>query len=93
MDVDAYYDIDPRNRRYCEEELREIRGRYLVKEVQADGVSRNEERWRSRTGLFEAVTGGNFSWLLAGFGASAGDRPEDTTFGYPIGKEVLKNGD
>jgi hypothetical protein len=91
-DVDPYYDIDPHNRRYSEAELREIRERYLVKEVQADGVSRNEERWRSCTGLFEAVTGGNFSWLLAGFGVSAGDRPEDTTYGNLIGKEVLKNG-
>jgi hypothetical protein len=40
--VDRYYDIDPSNRIYSEEELQHIQEHYLVKqEVRADGGSRS----------------------------------------------------
>ena len=42
-----YYDIDPSNRIYSEEELQHIRERYLVKqEAQADGGSRSSGQGR-----------------------------------------------
>jgi len=42
--MDDYYDIDPSNRRYSEEELEQIRERYLVKqEAEAHGGSRSGE--------------------------------------------------
>ena len=42
--MDRYYDIDPSNRRYSEEELKEVRERYLVKqEAEAQDGSRSGE--------------------------------------------------
>jgi hypothetical protein len=42
--MDRYYDIDPSNRRYSEEELKEARERYLVKqEAEAQDGSRSGE--------------------------------------------------
>jgi hypothetical protein len=44
--VDRYYDIDPSNRRYSEEELQHIRERYLVKQTEVQV----EDRLRSGEG-------------------------------------------
>jgi hypothetical protein len=50
--MDRYYDTDPSNRRYSEQELQQVRERYLVKPTEAEGGSRSGERrlgsaWRA----------------------------------------------
>ena len=42
--MDLYYNIDPSNRRYSEEELQEVRERYLGKQqAQAEGGTRSSD--------------------------------------------------
>jgi len=61
--MDRYYNINPFNRRYSEDELREIGERYHAKEAEADVASRREEKRYCHAGPFERVTSGQL--LLA----------------------------
>jgi hypothetical protein len=46
MDRYSYYDIDPSNRIYSEEELQHIQERYLLKPAETDGGSRSSGQRR-----------------------------------------------
>jgi hypothetical protein len=56
--MNRYYNINPFGRRYTEEELRQIRKRYLVKGAEPNGASRTEERERCQQAPFKRVASG-----------------------------------